>query len=208
MSLQAILDRIRALGDAQLKEIEKNALSQESEILAQARMEADQIEEDACARTCAPATAERARILHRARLEALHIVGGIREGLVDAALTRTCEHLASLRSDPAYPRVLRSLTEEALAHLSSTEGNEKPRILADPRDRALMEKILQDLQFRVQVAYDLNCQGGLIAQSEDGRVVLINTLEARLQQAAVYLRGHLAAFFAEEIHESEHLETM
>ena len=206
MSLQAILDRIRAFGDAQLKEIEKNAQSQENDILAHARMEAEQVEEDACAKTCAPASAERARILHRARLDALHIVGSIREGMVDAAITRTCEHLASLRSDPAYPMVLHSLTEEALAQIASAEGDEKPRILADPRDKALIPKILKDLQLNIPVGYELNCQGGLIAQSEDGCVVVINTLEARLQQATTYLRSFLAAFFAEEKYETEQME--
>jgi vacuolar-type H+-ATPase subunit E/Vma4 len=44
----------------------------------------------------------------------------------------------------------------------------------------------------------LNTWGGLIAASADGRVVVINTLEARLEQALPFLRRHLAAYFEEE----------
>ncbi len=195
MSLQAILEKIRASGDAQVQEIEKNMQSQMSEILAHARMEARQIEEDARTIASAPAIAERARIFHRARLESLHIVGDVREDLVDTAITRARERLASLRSDLSYPAVLRTLTEEALTELAS---GGKAQLLADPRDRTLLKNILDDLNLDLLVSYELNCWGGLIAKSEDGRVVVINTFESRLERAATFLRRHLAALFEEE----------
>jgi len=203
MSLQAILDTIRAVGDAQIREIERSAQSQASEILAQARMEAEQVEEDASANASAPAVAERARIIHRVRLDALHIVGSVRENLVDTTITRTREHLASFRSDSAYPMVLHTLTKEALEQLTSSEGDRKHQLLADPRDEVLMEEILKDQNPNISVRYELNCWGGVIAQSEDGRVVVINTLEARLKQAAPFLRQHLAASFEEKQFEME-----
>ncbi|RPJ19391.1 MAG: hypothetical protein EHM33_30340, partial [Chloroflexi bacterium] len=103
MSLQAILEKIRASGDVQVQEIERNTQSQVNAILAQARREADQIEEDSRAHASAPAIAERARMFHRARLESLRIVGDVREDMVDTAITRTRERLASLRTDLSYP---------------------------------------------------------------------------------------------------------
>ncbi len=195
MGLQAILEKIRAAGEAQIQGIEKDTLSQISEILAQVRLEAQQIEEDACANASAPAVAERARILHRARLESLRIVGDVRENLVDTALTRTRERLASIRADPCYLEVLRTLTQEALTELES-DGNAK--LLADPRDEKMLMSILHDLKLDLPVSYELNCWGGLIAKSADGRVVVINTFEARLERALTFLRHHLAALFEEE----------
>jgi vacuolar-type H+-ATPase subunit E/Vma4 len=197
MSLQAILDKIRALGDAQIQEIERNAQSQANEILAHARMEAEQIEEDASINTSVPAIAERARIIHRARLDALRIVGNLREDLVDTAITRTRERLAAIRTDLSYPTVLRTLTEEALTELSS-EGTGKAQFLADARDRSLLKNILDHLKLDLPVSYELNCWGGLIAKSQDGRVVVINTFESRLERATAFLRRHLAALFEEE----------
>ncbi|MBI5943271.1 MAG: hypothetical protein HY864_02785 [Chloroflexi bacterium] len=205
MSLQAILEKIRTVGEMQIQEIERNARSRAGGILAQARMEAQQAEEDASLTTSAPAIAERARILHRARLDALRLVGSVRESLVDAALEQTRALLSSLRSDSAYPTVLRTLTEEALAQLTLSEGEGKPQLLADPRDRGLMEEILKDQSSNISVRFELSCWGGVIAQSEDGRVVVINTLEARLKQATPFLRHHLAVFFEEDQFEMEHI---
>ncbi len=203
MSLQIILERIRASGDSQIREIGKNAQTQVNAILAQAQMEAHQIEEDACADASAPAIAERARILHRARLDALHIVGSVRERLVDTAIAHARERLTSFRSDPAYPVVLRSLTKEALAQFTSANGDDNIQLLADPRDRNLLREILKDLELSISVSYELNCWGGLNARSRDGRVMVINTLEARLEHATPFLHHVLSALFEEEQPETD-----
>lgn len=197
MSLQAILEEIFASGERQVVEIEKNAQTQIGEILAQAQMEADQINEDISRDVSTPAIAERARILHRARLESLRIVGGVREDLVDTAINRTRERLASFRTNHPYSMVLRSLIREALAELASG-GTQNVQLLVDHRDKTLLEEILDDLKLNLPVSYELNCWGGLIARSEDRRVVVTNTFESRLEHATSFLRSHLAALFEEE----------
>ena len=197
MGLQAILEKIRASGETQIQEIEKNTQSQVNGILAQAHMEARQIEEDSCEAASVPAVAERARILHRARLESLRIVGDVREDLVDTAMTRTRECLATIRSDDSYPCVLRRMIQEALAGLSSGETSHV-QLIVDPRDRALLGDILHDLNPDLCARYEWKGWGGLVAKSEDGRVVIINTFESRLEHATAFLRGHLAALFEAE----------
>ena len=198
MSLQAILEKIHATGEAQVQEIERENKAQVGEILARARMEAHQIEEDAHAAATAPAARERARIIHHARLEALRLVGDVREELVDSALTQTRERLAAIRANSSYTNVLRQLTREALTELTAP-GREKMAVLvADPRDRTILKDILAGMDLDLHVSYDLTCWGGLIAQSEDGRVVAINTLETRLERVTTFLRGYLAALFEEE----------
>jgi vacuolar-type H+-ATPase subunit E/Vma4 len=198
MSLQAILDKIHAAGEVQVQEIERETQAQVGEVLARARMEAHQIEEDVRAASSAPAARERARIIHHARLEALRRVGNVREELVDAALTQTRERLAAIRSNSFYADVLRQLTREALTELTAPGREEKALLVADPRDRTILEGILSGLDLNLQVSYDLKCWGGLITKSEDGRVVAINTLETRLERATTFLRGYLAALFEEE----------
>jgi vacuolar-type H+-ATPase subunit E/Vma4 len=198
MSLQAILDKIHAAGEVQVQEIERETQAQVGEVLARARMEAHQIEEDVRAASSAPAARERARIIHHARLEALRRVGNVREELVDAALTQTRERLAAIRSNPFYADILRQLTREALTELTAPGREEKALLVADPRDRTILEGILSGMDLNLQVSYDLKCWGGLITKSEDGRVVAINTLETRLERATTFLRGYLAALFEEE----------
>jgi vacuolar-type H+-ATPase subunit E/Vma4 len=93
--------------------------------------------------------------------------------------------------------VLRRLTQEAVAELASG-GTEKIELVADPRDETLLQNINQELNLDLPVSHELNCWGGLVAKSEDGRVVVVNTFESRLERATVYLRHHLASLFEHE----------
>lgn len=199
MSLEAILEAISAAGDAQVGEIEARTRTQVYEILANARVEAEDIDEDGYNTAFAPAAKERARIIHRARLEAMHIEGEAREALVDMTLERTRGALAGLRTDRQYPEVLCQLLEEALAELSSSMEHEaKIHLEADRRDRVLLESLLRHLAVDLEVSYTQECWGGLIARSEDGRVVVDNLLETRLERAIPFLRQYLAAWFEDE----------
>ncbi|MEJ2597988.1 MAG: V-type ATP synthase subunit E [Anaerolineales bacterium] len=199
MSLEAILDAIRSSGQAQIDEIEKQADKRVHEILANARLEAQEIREESCAAVAEPAMRERARILHRARQEALRIIGTEREALIDASLDQVRHQLSGMRMDPIYPSVLNKLTKEVLTEFEASEEDVGKALLeADPRDKRSFEAILPNLGLNPAILYELECWGGLISKSEDGRVVVINTLEARLQRALPYLRSFLSAFFEEE----------
>ena len=163
----------------------------------ESQFEARQLREESRAVASGPADSERARILHQARLEALQIVGDAREALVDAALSWTKAYLAGMRSDAAYPATLRRLAEEALAELGPLEEAGGAWLEADPRDRELLEALILDLRLELAISYELNGWGGLIVKSEDGRVVVINSLETRLERAIPYLRRYLSALFDE-----------
>jgi vacuolar-type H+-ATPase subunit E/Vma4 len=199
MSLHAILQAIRNSGEVRVREIESRAYAQAHEIMTNGRMEAEAIREQACAETVEPAIRERARLIQRARLEALQTVGEVREAMVDAALEQCRGRLAGVRADPIYVEVLRRLIQETLTELERSQI--EPRsgrtacLEADPRDQKALERLLNEMGLRLQVSYDLKCWGGLIAKSEDGRVAVINTLEARLERATPYLRRYLAALF-------------
>ena len=199
MSLEAILDAIRSSGQAQIDEIEKRADTRVHEILANARLEAQEIREESCAAVAEPAMRERARILHRARQEALRIIGTEREALIDASMDQIRNRLSGMRRDPVYPSVLNKLTREVLAEFAGSEEDAgKAHLKADLRDQRSFEAILPNLGLNPAIHYELECWGGLIAKSEDGRIVVINTLEARLQRAMPYLRSFLSAFFEED----------
>ncbi len=200
MSLHAILTAIRTSGDSRVREVEQRFINQSTEFLDQARREAEEMQRQARTQTSAPAAKERARIIHHARLEALRVVGNVREALVDAALEQTRGRLASFRTQTNYPIVLRRLTQEALMELNKSLGQVETICLqVDPQDRSLMESILDDLGLYLQVDYELKSWGGLTAKSDDGRVVVINTLEARFERAMPHLRRNLAAIFEEEL---------
>jgi V/A-type H+-transporting ATPase subunit E len=198
MSLEAILAAVVASGEGQVREIEAQAQNRAEDILAAARVEAERLRQEARSAVAGQASKESTRLMYDARLEALQIVGNVRDGLVDEALQRTRQYLANVRSDPIYPGVMRQLVEEALHVLGeSMRTSEQPQLSADPRDRGLMEQALRQMGLDLLVSYELNCQGGLVARSEDGRVVAINTLDSRLERAVPYLRRVLTALFEE-----------
>jgi vacuolar-type H+-ATPase subunit E/Vma4 len=199
MSLKAILNAIHSSAQAQIDEIEKQADTRGGEILANARLEAQEIREESCAAVAAPATQKRSQILHRARQEALTIVGNEREILIEASLDQIRSQLSSIRTDTVYPSVLYKLTREVTMELDdSAEDVGKAILGADPRDKSLFKTILPNLGIDPAVHYELDCWGGVIAKSEDGRVVVINTLEARLQRAIPHVRNFLSTFFDED----------
>jgi vacuolar-type H+-ATPase subunit E/Vma4 len=196
MSLEAILDAIRASGQKKVDEVELGAQVESEAVLAKARQEAEKARRDAWQRSVMPAYRERARIIHRARLDQLRTVGDAREAAIDATLVRARQCLEQLRTIPAYPAVLCCLTNQALAELQgSLEESGRARLEVDPRDKVIVAKILDELGLGLCVSYQLECWGGLVARSEDGCIVVINTLESRLEKATPFLRQYLAALF-------------
>jgi vacuolar-type H+-ATPase subunit E/Vma4 len=189
--LAAILAAIEAAGEAEIARLRAETASRVQQVLAEAERLASARREQARQAALLLAVGERARRLHQAKLEALHVIGEVRQRLIDTALAETRRRLVNLRSDPAYPLILRRLTEEAIAALSE----EGPAIVleADPRDEALLRRILDALGLDVPLSLALECWGGVVARSQDGRVVAINTLEARLERATPFLRRDLAA---------------
>lgn len=194
MSLTAILNAISADGASQVCEIEAAAQRQVEEILSQAEQEAQRIRIQTRNAYQMPASRERARLIHQKRLEALRLTGNVREDLIETALGGVRNRLANIRLDPRYPEILIRLTREALGQLGEpVEAGEIRLIEADPRDREYLEAGYTGGE--IQITYSLTCWGGVIAQSEDGKVVVINTLEERLARAMPQLRRHLGAIF-------------
>jgi vacuolar-type H+-ATPase subunit E/Vma4 len=199
MSLNAILEAIRTSGQAEVAGIEAQAQVQAETIVAQARAEAERLQQEAWATGMSQAKREEARVLLEAHSQVLKIVGEARQALVEETLARTRQQLADLHATSTYPAVLRHLTVEALDELyPCLEGDERVCLRADQRDRELLEPFLKERFPNILVNYDLDCWGGIIAQSEDGRIVANNTLEARFERGRPYLQNHLAVLFEDK----------
>lgn len=202
MSLEAILNAIEASGRHELAQLQQETEMHIQQILAEAEQKAA-LRQDLARRTAVrPAAGERARRLHLARLEALHIVAAARDQLVAAALEQTRRRLMKLRRDPLYARVLQGLIEEAIRALGDEELNSgtaeitiEPWLEIDPRDENLVRKILLDLDLDLSTKATLSSWGGIAVYSGDGRIIVTNTLETRLERATPYLRQELATFF-------------
>lgn len=195
MSFDAILAAIEASGAQEVAQVRAERDAHAGRLLAEAEDTARARREAARRAARWPAAGECARLWQAAKLEALRIVGEAREALVTQALTETRQRLAGLRAEADYPLILRRLTEEALAGLG---GERCGRLEVDPHDEVLLRCVLSDLGFNWSIAPTLDSWGGLIAYSEDDRVVVTNTLEARFERAQPILQRELAALFESE----------
>lgn len=199
MSLDTILKEIHDSAEAGIQAIEARTDSQVQAMIDEAQAEAETIRQENCRQALGPAWADRAHLLNRARLRSVQIIAEAHQAVMEQTLDRVRERLAQLRTETDYPQVLHSLTSEALETLGRVSQNGSDLSLrADERDRDSLEQILKELDHNPAVTYDLEQWGGVIAVSADGRLVVDNTLEARLDRAWPYLTRVLAATFTGE----------
>lgn len=199
MSLKAILDQIQAAGEKQVEMIRKQAEREAKTILAEAQEQADRAYQAAYRQALEPVDGERARILNQAKFEEICLGGEAQEELCEEVLEQVRQELRNIRSSPHYPASLTKILFEILPGQDGLHSLPDSLILqADPRDRALLEKILQERTCQIRVEYDLNCWGGLNARSPDGTIQLVNTLESRLERIMPYLKQQLIAWFETE----------
>lgn len=206
MSLETILDTIEASGEAELSELRREANAMIQAILDEAEQTAAERYESSRQEVLQPVSGERARRLHRAKLRALRIVGEARDELAANALAKVRRRLIELRDEPAYNNILRHLMEDAVKALGEEELNNleglqdsRPEVEVDLRDQEKLQGILRNLKLDLAIIPTLNSWGGVIVRSGDGRVVVTNTFESRLERATSFLRQELAAFAEHEV---------
>jgi vacuolar-type H+-ATPase subunit E/Vma4 len=202
MSLEVILKSIETSGEVELAQLQQETEMRMQQILAEAEQKVALRHEMTRQMVVTPVAGERARRLHQARLEALQIVAAARDRLVTSALEQTRHCLMELRREPIYTYVLQGLIEEAVRGLGDEELNSAtvipaipPWLEIDARDEALVRGILIDLDLDLAIKPRLNSWGGVSVHSGDGRIIVTNTLESRLERAMPYLRQELATYF-------------
>jgi len=203
MGLDAILAGIREEVQAQIADIQRKAQEEARRILAEAQQEAEQIAVQADSEALPHAHREQASILQHARLEALHITENAFLEQVNAAIEDAREHLSEARAGQHYPELLSRLIEEALHALEpSLRPGEAVHLLADPRDRGLIEAQRQGLPEQVEIFYNLHTWGGVNAASEDEKVWVLNTLEVRLERAIPELQRQITTQLRKQVGEA------
>lgn len=195
MSLENILQALEAEAECQVAEIERSAQAEIERVRAQAQAEAETVRQKHMASIQASLQAEQARIRNQAKLEALRIVMGAREALIASAFEAAARRLAALPTTETYAGLLQRLTQEAVDTLGPGSGL---HLHVQCRDVDLMSRIVQLMGLSATVEGGLEnadsswgCPGGLVATNSDGRISLVNTLDARLGRVASLYRSQI-----------------
>lgn len=192
MALEHILAAIAAEGDQACAQIAAETERQVAALLAQADARAAEL----CARELRQgeemAQSERATRLYQARLEAGRRQSLAWEESYQAALAAAQGALSTVRERLEYPLILRHLLLEAFHEMDTP-----PVISIDPRDETLVLQILRELGNNARLETSLDTCGGVEMRTQDGRIMVRNTLESRFAKAESFLRSLVSSVWAE-----------
>jgi V/A-type H+-transporting ATPase subunit E len=133
-------------------------------------------------------------------VEARNAMLKAREDMVEEIFKRTQDRLKKYTSSKDYMRCLPELISEASKRIDSDRLIVK---LNKMDHRLLSEKQLQAVSKKLQVELVksdefIDCVGGVIVSSFDGRVIVNNTFESRLEMLKSILRASIAKMLFEE----------
>ncbi len=189
----ALAELLRAIEDeaaAERAAADWAAAAEAAAIVERARREASTVEAALAAAPESRARAEAERQLAVARVTAAAAMRVAREEAFASLLAGIQGQLAAVRGSDIYPARFRALVAESRAALPAAR-----ELRVDPRDLELAGSIAGDLR----VVAALDTMGGVELVGDDGRTVR-NTLEERLANADLLLRGGFARWLTSSTH--------
>lgn len=189
MALDPILDAIRGEGAAAIAELRRTTAEQVDAILQDGERAAQRRGAEARQAAFEPATAEARQIVEAARAEALRATAAAGDVMLQALMTQISACLQEVRDAPDYAQIWQRLTREALRALGDEESA-GATLVVDPRDLDLTGPFARR---GLQILPELGGPGGVMVRSRDGRIVVDNTLAARLERALPAVRLAVAA---------------
>lgn len=161
-------------------EIRKKAEEAVKAIRCEARARADEARKSRMAAAVHAADAERNHALYAVKNELNKEMTALRHRMLDQAFAGAARALEEGgRGREGYAGCYRQLVAEALGEL----GDDAAVLHTDPRDEELCRAVVAGLGVSCEIVPGLRCAGGLNASARDGKVVVFNTLESRLEKA-------------------------
>lgn len=190
MALEHILAAIEDEAAVEIARIEAESQRRAKAILEQASSDAVTIERATASALDVDLESKAARLRNQAHIQATRTLMKAREAIVQQARDGAVVQMGALREREDYRDLLAALLDEALAALPG----EDVVVRVDPRDRDLIALLLAELRpgAPIDVEAALDTWGGVEVASADGRIIVRNALETRLERADPYLRRLVA----------------
>jgi len=175
MSLDTVVEDVRDEARARAEEIREAAESEADEIVAEAEADAERIREERLAEVDRQIDQEREQALSSAKLEAKQERLGARRDVLEDVRDDVEAAIADLDDDRR-----RELTETLLdATLAEFDDDEDVAVYARAEDVELLEDLVADRN--AQVDGEVDCLGGVVAESDTSRVRVNNTFDSVLE---------------------------
>jgi vacuolar-type H+-ATPase subunit E/Vma4 len=180
--------------------LEKEAASEIERVLAESRAQAERILTQATQEAQAFLAAQRQRVETErkaasvraesaAQVKAAALILQAKDQAIRDVFTAAEAELARVQQDKTrYAAVLRGLIREAAGGLSG-----RITVEANPRDLELVKQAVRELKFDAEVKPADEVSGGVRLISDNGRLVVENTLASRVDRVRALLAPETAA---------------
>ncbi len=195
MPLEHILRAMQAQADAEIAQITRTADEEIAQLIAEAEAQAAAIRARHHARVEPLLAQQAANLQNQAELDARRALAEAREQLLNEAFAQAQARLAQIRQSHDYPAILRALVRQAIHALGNDLASSSEQQLVvhvDPADVALACTVFNELGVSCEIVPQTMPLGGVEIATRDERIVITNTLAARLERARQYLRGTIA----------------
>lgn len=195
MSMELIMERILRDAGEEAQAARSAASRQVEQIILEANQEAEARYNGRMDAGRKDTSAEVARIIAQARMEARETMRKSREGLLDRCFERAEEQLARIPETPEYPAILETLLDEGIRLI----GDDEIRVVVHTRDLPLIRNIAGRKKDRMFTFSDQleGAGGGLVIASSSGKVAVNNTFTGRLSRMRKDLIFRIAAVLFE-----------
>lgn len=188
MALKDMLKALEEEGQQQLKEITETARKQARDIIEAAEQQAAGIKDQYVERMNKVIAGEKTKLMSDATVYVKREVSRAKEEVIGSAFNTTSDNLRNTRTAKDYPETFERLAREAV---SQTEGPVVAHV--DSRDAKLADSVLKKIGADYTLKPDLKTAGGLNITVDNGRIVIENTLEVRIDRARRFLKSEVVA---------------
>ncbi len=176
MSLDTVVEDIKAQARARAEEIRAEADEEADEIVAAAENDATEIREDELAQADRTVAQEREQRISSAKLEAKQARLDARRNVLQSVREDIEAEIAGLAGEQRE-ELTRALLEDAATEFESAGS---VRVFGRADDEELIDSLLADYD-GFEYAGEFDCLGGVVVESDESRVRVKNTFDSILE---------------------------
>jgi len=189
MPYEQLIQSVDECAEDKVRMIRERATRRAAEIHDEAAVKEKRIKQkhEEAARTAVETERGRsvAQVKKETRMQLIHA----KDEVYQKAFTGAKEKLSHLRTEAHYASDFKKMLQEAVSEL---EG-ESLILRIDKRDEALCKKLVAELNLNCGIVTDITTDGGLEVSTKDGRFVIKNTIESRLERSKVLIKPEIFA---------------
>jgi vacuolar-type H+-ATPase subunit E/Vma4 len=187
MPVEQLIEAVEASAQEKIKELMERATKEAAEIKQEAERTGETIKSRLLEAAKKKVEMEGFKSLAKSREETRMQLIRVKDEMYKNAFFEAQKILLSARGNTTYEKVFRNMLKEVVLEL---EG-EEIQLHIDKRDENLCGTLLLELNSNCEIIADLTCSGGLDASTKDGRFIVFNTIEKRLEKAKGVLRPEI-----------------